>query len=133
MRDGKIEKTKDGVPYEFRAAKKTQVYQILPNKELSTRTTLDKLIKDTGATELVKHGTFVAGKAPASFTPSPGYGLAVANASHMDALRIAAGMGSVELVWVLKRNDKVLGPYAVAMVTTKQLIIPARPRSVQLM
>ncbi len=53
----------------------------------------------------------------------------------MEALRLAKDMGNVEVLWVLRHVEKeqTLYPYAVCIMTTKQLIIPAKPGSLQLM
>ncbi len=52
----------------------------------------------------------------------------------MEALRVARGTGSVEVLWVLRHDEteKLLNPYAVCLMTTRQLIVPAKPGSVQL-
>jgi hypothetical protein len=134
VRDGKIEKTNQGVPFAFQNPKKTRVFEFTAGKELSALKTLESLIQETKATSVVKHGTWPAGRPPQDLSARLGYALAVSNATHMDALRLAKDLGAVETVWVLKFDEKerALSPFAVALITTKQLIVPASPGSLQL-
>ncbi len=136
IRDGtKLEKVLAAplIPYAFDKPKKARVAEVAgPQRTLSAVMRLDALITKTKATGIVKHGTFPAGQAPASLTPPRGYGCIIADAKQMAACRVAKGLGCVEVLWVFRAEDKQLTPYGVVLVTTKQLVVPAAPSSLQL-
>ena len=55
-----------------------------------------------------------------------------ASGAELDAMRLAANIGSLDVIWALIEKDGILQPYAVVLITSKQIIVPASPGKLQL-
>ena len=90
-------------------------------------TTIAAYVAAHSITQIYQHGKFPAGNSPNTFVckKQVGYVPASSEASIIPAVIAAvAGASNAKVLWVVARVDNKLAPVGIALVTTKQLVVP---------